>query len=415
VPPKPSECLTASSNSTKKKNNALNPSFYIEVYCHQKNHDGERICGDVFVSKRIPEENRVIAVLSDGMGHGVKANILATLTSTLALNFTKEHKDANTIAATVMKALPECSNRHMSYSTFTIVDIEFDGTTQIIEYGNPQCLVFRGTRIFEPGWQCVLLTGVNAGKEIKTCSFKLQKEDRIVFFSDGIAQSGTGSNKYPYGWGVPLIAEYIQKLIENNKTLSARALSSKLVNIAYQNDNFSSKDDTSCVTLYLREPRRLLLCSGPPVEPDHDKEMARIVDEFNGVKIICGATTGDIIANQLKKQIIEGQKFDDPELPPISYMEGIDLLTEGILTLDKVKEKLRAFTGHVSHSKGPADQIVKLLLESDEIHLLIGMRINQANHVPGLPLEMEVRPTIARRIAHVLEEKFLKEVHVRFM
>ena len=140
-------------------------NFYIEVNYHQRNREGERISGDVFLSKRIPEENRVIAILSDGMGHGVKANVLATLTSSLALNFTKEHKKANTIAETVMKALPECSDRKMSYSTFTIVDIEFDGTTQIIEYGNPQCIIFRGEKIFEPEWQCVILTGTNAGKE----------------------------------------------------------------------------------------------------------------------------------------------------------------------------------------------------------------------------------------------------------
>src|SRR5208283_2574852 len=157
----------------------MNGDFYIEVYGHQKYYEGERISGDVFLSKRIPEENRIIAILSDGMGHGVKANVLATLTSTLALNFTKEHKETNIIAETVMKALPVCSDRKISYSTFTIVDIEFDGTTQIIEYGNPPCIIFRGTKVYEPEWQCVLLTGTNAGKEITTCRFQSQKEDRI--------------------------------------------------------------------------------------------------------------------------------------------------------------------------------------------------------------------------------------------
>ena len=361
-------------------------NFYIEVYCHQKTYEGERISGDVFLSKRIPEENRLIAILSDGMGHGVKANVLATLTSTLALNFTKEHKEGNTIAEIVMKTLPVCSDRKMSYSTFTIVDIEFDGTTQIIEYGNPQCLIFRGNKPFYPEWQCVLLTGTNAGKEITTCKFKTQKEDRIFFFSDGISQSGTGTAKYPLGWGSDNVAEYIQKLINNTPSISARNLSAKLVNIAFQNDNFASKDDTSCAAIYLRDPRRLLLCSGPPVDPAQDYEMAEIVKNFEGKKIICGATTGDIIAHILKLPIIEGQQFDDPELPPISFMEGIDLFTEGILTLSKVREQLRSYNNLVKRGKGPAEQIIKLLLESDEIHLLIGMRINQAHHVPGLPL-----------------------------
>jgi hypothetical protein len=393
----------------------MNTNFYIEVHCHQRQYEGERISGDVFLSKRIPEENRVIAILSDGMGHGVKANILATLTATLALNFTKEHKDANTIAETVMKALPECSERNLSYSTFTIVDIEFDGTTQIIEFGNPNSIILRGNKVFEPEWQCVLFSGHLARKEILTCNFKSQKEDRIIFFSDGITQSGTGSVKYPSGWGRDNTLEYIQKLISNNSSISAKNLSAKVVNIAFQNDNFNNRDDISCTTIYLREPRRLMLCSGPPVEPHHDAEMARIINEFKGQKIVCGATTGNIIAQHLGLNIVEGQEFTDPELPPVSYMEGFELVTEGILTLSKVSEILRTFHNYHKHSKGPADQILKYLFESDEIHLLIGMRINQANHVPGLPLELEVRPTIARRIGYLLEDKFLKEVHLKFM
>lgn len=393
----------------------MDKAHYIEVYCHQKMFEGERISGDVFLSRRIPEENRVIAILSDGMGHGVKANVLATLTSTLALNFTKEHKDANTIAEIVMKALPECSNRKMSYATFTIVDVEIDGFTQIIEYGNPQCILFKKQKLFDPEWQCLILSGINAGKEITMCKFPSHKEDRIVFFSDGITQSGTGSAIYPNGWGHDKATEYVQKLISNNPSVSARDLSVKMVNMAFQNDSYSSKDDTSCATIYLRSPRRLLICSGPPVESYNDVEMADIVDKFKGKKIICGATTGDIIAKQLNRNIEQSPYFDDPDLPPISYMQGIDLVTEGILTLSKVDGLLKNYQHSGKHGKGPADQIVKMILESDEIHLLIGMRINQAHHVPGLPLELEVRPAIARRITRTLEDKFLKEVHLSYM
>lgn len=124
-------------------NGIITDKFYIEVHCQQRNCNGERICGDVFLSKRIPEENRVIAVLSDGLGHGVKANVLATLTSTMAMRFTIEHEDPNTIAEIIMNTLPVCSDRNLSYSTFTIVNIEYDGMVQIIEYGNPECLIFR--------------------------------------------------------------------------------------------------------------------------------------------------------------------------------------------------------------------------------------------------------------------------------
>jgi len=393
----------------------MNNHFYIEVNCQQRNFEGERISGDVFLSKRIPEENRVIAILSDGMGHGVKANILATLTATLAMNFTKEHKDTNVIAETVMKALPECSNRKMSYSTFTIVDIAFDGSTQIIEYGNPQSIIVRESKIFEPEWQCVILHGLNAGKDIRTCRFTSQKEDRIVFYSDGIVQSGTGTTKYPEGWGMENTSAFVQKIVSNNKSISGQQLATKMVNMAFQNDGFSCKDDISCAVIYFREPRKLLLCSGPPVEPAHDAAMAGKVKGFDGKKIISGATTSNIIASQLGINIAESKDFEDPTLPPASFMEGIDLVSEGILTLSKVDELLKKYPGMGKRGRGPADQIVKLLLESDEIHLLIGMRINQAHHVPGLPLELEVRPTVARRILRTLEDKYLKEVHLTYM
>ncbi|NTW25515.1 MAG: SpoIIE family protein phosphatase, partial [Lentimicrobium sp.] len=146
--------------------------FYIEVNAELKNHHESRICGDVFLSRRINEENRIIVVLSDGMGHGVKANMLATLTATMALNFTLEHKEVNRIAEIIMNTLPVCSERKMSYSTFTIIDIEFDGKVRILEYDNPQAVLMRGKHILDPEWTCVMLGGEkNAGKELKSCEF----------------------------------------------------------------------------------------------------------------------------------------------------------------------------------------------------------------------------------------------------
>ena len=135
----------------------MSRDFYIEVNSQQRNHDGERICGDVFLYRYIKEEDRVIAVLSDGMGHGVKANILATLTATMALNFTREHKEVDRIAEIIMNTLPVCSERKISYSTFTIVDIESSGRANILEYDNPSTIILRGTEIFDPSWKKVTL------------------------------------------------------------------------------------------------------------------------------------------------------------------------------------------------------------------------------------------------------------------
>jgi len=394
----------------------MNESFYIEVTCEQRNYGNERICGDVFLTRKIREENRTIAVLSDGMGHGVKANVLATLTATMTLNFTVEHKNPETIADIIMNTLPVCSDRRMSYSTFSIIDIEVNGYTTILEYDNPQTIILRNGANLDPGWTYTTLhTVANEGKEIRTCRFKPKKEDRILFFSDGITQSGLGTEKYPLGWGHENLIQYAESLVRNSPRISAAKLAEKIVNMAYRNDNFSSKDDTSCSSIYFREPRKLLISTGPPYEEENDKTLGKAVKEFQGKKIVCGATTADIIARELGVKIEDSLEFIDPELPPVSSMPGIDLVTEGILTITKVTRILKEYSPSYDLGNGPADRIIKMVKESDEIEIIIGTRINIAHQDPNLPVDLEIRRTVVKRMARLLEEKFLKEVSIRYI
>jgi hypothetical protein len=394
----------------------LRQDFYIEVNSQQRNHDDERICGDVFLYRYIREEDRVIAVLSDGMGHGVKANILATLTSTMALNFTREHKEVDRIAEIIMNTLPVCSERKISYSTFTIVDIESSGRANILEYDNPSTIILRGSKIHDITWKKVTLDkGRHIGKVLRTCSFMPEKEDRIIFCSDGVTQSGMGSDPYPFGWERENVAAYASTLVSGEPSISAVTLAGKIVTAAHKNDAYKAKDDISCAVIYFREPRKLLICTGPPYEKDKDKELAAKVLAYQGKVILCGGTTADIVARELGRTIVDELIFEDPELPPESFLEGIDLVTEGILTLQKVNEILKSYNNSVKLGKGPADKIVKLLMESDEIHFIIGTRINIAHQDPTLPVELEIRRTVIKRIARLLEEKWLKNISFEYI
>lgn len=390
--------------------------FYIEVNSQQRNYDGERISGDVFLYRYIKEEDRVIAVLSDGMGHGVKANILATLTATMALNFTREHKEVDRIAEIIMNTLPVCSERKISYSTFTIADIESSGRANILEYDNPSTIILKGNEIIDPSWKKVVLEkGKNAGKVLRTCTFMPAKEDRIIFCSDGVSQSGMGSESFPFGWGRDDIATYASTLVTSEASISASTISGKIVTMAHKNDSYKAKDDISCATIYFRDPRKLLICTGPPYEKGKDPELASKVKGYTGKVILCGGTTADIIARELNKAIIDELIFEDPELPPESFIEGIDLVTEGILTLQKVNEILKSYNNSVRLGKGPADKIVRLIMESDEIHFIIGTRINIAHQDPSLPVDLEIRRTVVKRIARLLEEKWLKKVSFEYI
>lgn len=390
--------------------------FFIEVDCQQKNHEGERICGDVFLSGRVKGEQRIILVISDGMGHGVKASVLATLTATMALNFTREHKEPEKTAEIIMKTLPECSDRKMNYATFTILEIDDDGYVRILEYDNPECLVIRNKKMLELQRKIITLKGeCNKGKRLRTASFQARKGDRIIFATDGVTQSGLGSPQYPFGWGNDKLGHFAEDMVKRYPRMSARQLATRVVNIAFRNDGFLAKDDISCGIIYFREPRELLICTGPPYEKEHDPEMATLVRDFTGNKIIMGATTGDIVARELDLQIHDGQEFSDPDLPPLSYMEGVDLYTEGILTLNKVENILKNYNNNYKIGRGPADQVIKFILENDVIQFIIGTRINLAHQAPSNTIDLEIRRTVVKRIALLLEEKFLKTVRIRYI
>jgi hypothetical protein len=377
---------------------------------------GELICGDVYASKFDKETKRWIVVLSDGMGHGVKANILATLTTSMALNFTLEHREIEKAANIIMNTLPVCSERKISYSTFSIIEISDEGNVSIAEYDNPECFVMRGTKLYNLPWnELKLKKGANKNKVIRITRFKAQKEDRIFFLSDGIVQAGMGTKEFPFGWQRENLIHYVQEVIIREPHVSSIKLAKKIVRKANILDNEKPKDDTSCGVIYFREPRPILLITGPPFNKEDDNLFIKKIVSFKGKKIIAGGTTAELIAKKLNLELKPGLFPTDHELPPPSHLQGFDLVTEGILTLGKVASILDKFSPDTKLTSGPAHAIVKLLLNSDFIHILCGTSINEAHQDPSLPVELEIRRTVIKRIAKLLEEKFLRQVFLEFI
>ncbi|MCT4604341.1 MAG: SpoIIE family protein phosphatase [Marinifilum sp.] len=394
----------------------MHDDFYIEVECQQRNQLGQSICGDVFMSRKLKDEGRTILVLSDGLGSGVKANVLATLTSSMILNYMKVNKDIRKAAEVIMKTLPVCSKRKAGYSTFTIVEIECDGETRIICYDNPDCLILRGLESFQPECEELHPEGEdNKGKILYSYRFKAQKEDRIIFCSDGVTNSGMGTKRLPFGWGMDSVNQFAKSIIRKQPYISARRLGNDIVERACANNSNQPKDDTSCAVLYYREPRNLMICTGPPYEKSKDAKLVKQMCEFEGTKIVCGGTTAGIVSRELQKPIEVDLNICDNELPPVSFIDGVDLVTEGILTLGKVHRILSNYSQNTVLRNGPADKIVKLLLESDKIFIINGTKINVAHQDPKLPVELEIRRTVVKNIVALLEEKFLKEVDLSYI
>ena len=386
---------------------------FIEVDSCQQAKCGQVATGDVFLSRKIKEEGRIITVLSDGLGSGVKANVLANLTATMALRYTTAFVDVRQSAKTIMDTLPVCEKRKISYSTFTIVDLDADGKTRVIEHGNPPLILLRG-QMPVPIERANLTLETWKDRVIHYSEFDTQPGDRIVFFSDGVSQSGLGRVGFPLGWGQDCVTEFLRRQIAAESEISSRELARQLVAKALVNDGRRAKDDITCGAIYYRRPRRLAVITGPPFAKERDGELAELVLSFDGRKAICGGTTASIVSRLLNRPVTLSLANLDPEIPPGAVMEGVDLVTEGTITLAKVADMLeRGNTGELGR-KNPATELLWLMLQSDIVEFMVGTRINEAHQDPSIPVEMDLRRNIVRKIASLLEVRHLKETRVQF-
>jgi hypothetical protein len=394
-----------------------NPSYHVEIDVQQKRPHGEIACGDVFQSDLTREEVRTILVMSDGIGHGIKASVLATLTATMALKYTILHTKPEVAAGIIMNALPKSSDGKENYATFTIIELEPDGKVRIINYDNPRVLIVRNGKPYEPKEYELNIRGrENFGKMLRCREFYAHKEDRIAFLSDGITQSGLGNSNFPMGWGIDKVEDFMINQINRMPDISATKLARKIINQAVMNDNFSVKDDATCGVIYFREPRKFMLITGPPFYKIKDYDFVGRIQNFQGKKIICGGTTAEIIARELNLEVkIEHAPKDTRVLPPTAHMKGFEMITEGILTLGKVEDILENYNSDTKLEDSAAENVVKLLLQHDSIEILVGTRINWAHQDPEQPLELELRKFVVKRIVKLLTYKFFKKVVVEYI
>ena len=394
-----------------------NTNYHVEIDVQQKRPKGEMACGDVFQSNIIREEGRTVLVLSDGIGHGIKASVLATLTATMALKYTKLHTKPEVAARIIMNALPKSSDGKENYATFTIIEMDSDGQVRIINYDNPPVLIIRNEKSFQPREYELKVRGEeNLGKMLRCREFTARKEDRIIFTSDGVTESGLGEGRFPMGWGTDKIESFSLSQINRMNNISATKLARKIINQAAMNDNFLIKDDTTCGVIYFREPRNFMLITGPPFYKIKDFDFVGRIQDFEGKKIICGGTTAEIIARELNLEVeIQHRQKNADALPPSAKMAGFEMVTEGILTLGKVEEILENYDSDTRLQDSPPEEITKLLLQHDKIDIIVGTRINWAHQDPDQPLELELRKFVVKRIIKILTYKFFKKVNVEYV
>jgi len=385
--------------------------MFIDIACSQKKKYNQNAYGDYFASNRFQNMNRVVAVLSDGLGSGIKANILACMTSTMLLKFMENHSDIEKSCEIIMNSLPVCKVRGISYSTFSAIDCFENGKAKIVEEGNPDFIWIRGGEVLQPEYQSIQSKDFK-NRKMKVYNIKLEKYDRIIFCSDGATQVAMGSKRYPLGLERSGLIKIILNKLEQEPEISSKNLSEYLVKqIELIAPNKELKDDTSILSIYFRDPRESLIFTGPPFHGEKDNYYAKTFMEFKGKKAISGGTTANIISRELNIPVIAKLSMNSGKLPGLSEMAGVDLVTEGILTLTKTLEYLESG----DTEENAAKTLMDFLLDSDVINFLVGAQMNKAHYDPNLPIEIEIRKNIIKKIAKVLEEKYLKKVNVQFV
>lgn len=385
-------------------------SLFVETACKQACCENTVPCGDSFLQRQFPAYGHTVLVLSDGMGHGIKAHILSALTSAIFMGMAGAPQTLEETAHTVMQTLPVCSVRKISYSTFTLVDIDHrSGTVKIVEYDNPRAFVFRHGEPFALEREAIPYSEPQTGRvrTLYTSRFVMQCGDRLVVVTDGVTQSGLGTDRYPFGWGRDNVSDFLTDLLHDDPSVSSATLAEKLLEISVENDNGLPHDDISCVAIQVREPRQALLCSCPPSLTSDIAELAERIRGFDGRKIVCGHLLAQQIAAHWNTTLRHQLTSTDPELPPQWEINGLDLVTEGLLTLSKVLEILENYA-EMPTGRGPAYHICELLLEADRIELVIGMRKSNTEAADAETLIL--RRKVLGAIARVLETRFAKQV-----
>lgn len=387
--------------------------MFIDIDCTQQKKYNQNAYGDYFLTKRYPDEGRLISVLSDGLGSGIKANILACMTATMLLKFVEAESNIRKACETIMNSLPVCKIRKISYSTFSAIDCNDEGEAKIVEEGNPQFIWVRNNEVMNP--ECTIITSKTfSNRHMHIYKIKLEKGDRLIFCSDGVTQAGLGGPRLKLGLRREGLINIVLDKLTNDPLISSSNLSKHIVKQAENIEtDKKAKDDISACVLYCREPRQSLVFTGPPYHRDKDNEYAKIFESFNGKKAICGGTTANLLSRELNVPVKSDLSNSTGKLPACSQMEGVDLVTEGILTLTKAAEYLE--TGFTTIPNDAAGELISFLLDSDCINFMVGAKINQAHYDPNLPIEIEIRKNIIKKMAKLLEDKYIKKIAIQYM
>lgn len=367
------------------------------------NHYGEQLCGDHIDIVQENDDSYVV-VLADGMGSGVKASILSTLTSKIISTMVSEGLSIEECVSTIAATLPVCTVRGVAYSTFTIVHLINNRTAELIQYDNPSIIMFRDYQYFDYPKEELDIDG----KKIYKSTILLQEDDIFIAMSDGCPHAGIGT-AYNFGWRREDIAEYMGSLIPAGYT--AKTLATMLIDECNRLYGNKPGDDASACVIKIRERVPMNLLFGPPADRDDCDRMMSLFFSKKGKHIVCGGTTAAIAAKWLGKPLKTEIHYVKSDVPPIAEIEGVDLVTEGVVTMNRVIEYAKDYLGENKEnekwnfSHDGASLICRMLFEEGtDINFYVGRAVNPAHQNPDLPINFHIKMNLVEELSQALTQ-----------
>ena len=367
------------------------------------NHEGEQLCGD-HVDIVEQNENSTVIVLADGLGSGVKASILSTLTSKIISTMMAEGLSLEECVSTIAATLPICSVRGVAYSTFTIIHLINNETAELIQYDNPHVILLREGKNFDYPKNELNING----KQIYKSVIDLQENDIFVAMSDGCPHAGIGI-AYNFGWRRDDIISFMEMIADLGYT--AKTLSTMLIDECNKQYGYHPGDDATVCVVRVRKREPMNLLFGPPRNRDDCDRMMSLFFSKEGKHIVCGGTTSSIAAKYLGKPVRATLNFEQSDVPPIAEIEGVDLVTEGVITINKVIEYAKdALSSNElydqwSIKQDGASRICRLLFEeATDINFYVGRAVNPAHQNPDLPINFNIKMNLVEELSSCLKQ-----------
>ncbi|MCU6699623.1 serine/threonine-protein phosphatase [Dorea ammoniilytica] len=388
-------------------------SVSVDICWKSFNKNREELCGDKV--EVLKTEDSSIIILADGMGSGVKANILATLTSKILGTMFREGAAIDACVETIARTLPICKEREVAYATFSILQIFRDGEAYLVEYDNPKCVFIRNKEIINYPYQ----ERVIEGKKIREYRFHVELNDCFVLMSDGAIWAGE-EETMNYNWEWDDMAAYTLKC--TNETLSAARLAAMLSQVCYDLYGQKPGDDTTVAVTRVIRRQVVNIFTGPPSRKEDDERVVHDFMKQEGKKVICGGTSANVASRVLKREIVTLVKHADPKIPPMATMEGLDLVTEGVLTIGSALDLLHryenddfdeAFFDTLDAENGAAKLARLLIEECTDLNLFVGKALNPAHQNSNLPFDLSVRMNLVEQLKDCAE-RMGKHVTVKY-